>query len=94
MIFLQLSECLYRWFLKHLFQYRWRTAIADEHPVVFRYRGIEPQAITHHIRIGNRLQGLGGADEHIATHHHRMQGFRRSSHHLLVQRQLHTHQVL
>ena len=94
MILLKLSERLYRGFLEHLLQHRGRLAIADEHPVILRHRGIEPETIAHHIGIGNRLQGLGGPDEDIATDHHRMQALRRSSHHLLIQRQLHTHQVL
>ena len=94
MILLQLSKCLYRWFLEHLLQHRRCTAIADEHPMILCHRGIEPEAIAHHISIRDRLKGLGSADKHIATHHHRMQTFRRSRHHLLVQRQLHTHQIL
>ena len=94
MVFLQFGERLHRRFLKHLLEHSGRTAIADEHAMILRHRGIEPETIAHHIGIGDGLQRLSGPDEYIATDHHRMQTFRSSSHHLLIKRQLNAHQIL
>ena len=62
--------------------------------MIFGYRGIEPQTITDDISLRDRLQGLGGTNQHIATHHHRVDSLWRQSHHLLVKRQLQTQQIL
>ena len=94
MIFLQLGKCLYRGFLKHLLEHIRCTTATDKHTMVFGHRGVEPETITDNIGLRDGLQGLCGPDKHITTDNHRMDIIGCHCHHLLVQRQLHTQQVL
>ena len=41
--------------------------------MVLGYFRTKPQAVAHHVGIGDGLQRLGAADIHIATHDHGMQ---------------------
>ena len=94
MIALQFRERLNRWLLEHLLQLRGRTPAADKDTMILRHRSIEPEAVTHDIRLRNRLQRLCGPDEHITADHHRMDTLRRCCHHLLIEWQLHPQQIL
>ena len=58
-------------FLQHLLQDSGCTAVADKDTMVFSNRGVEPQAITHYISIGDVAKTLSSTDIHIATDYHR-----------------------
>ena len=62
--------------------------------MILGHRGIEPQTITHNIGIRNRLKGLGGTNQYIATDNHRMDTLGSHPHHLLVKWQLYAQQIL
>ena len=94
MVALQVGQRLHAGLLQHPFQHVGTPATADKHAVVLGHRGVEPQPVADDIGIGDRLQGLVGADEHVATDHHRMNLVRRHRHDLLVERQLQTQQIL
>ena len=80
----QFLQFLDRWLLQHLFENRGSAAVGDEYPVVLGYRGVEPQAIAHHVGIWHRRQLFGGADIHIAAHNHRVDIIRGERHQSLV----------
>ena len=94
MVFLQLAQLLYRGLLQHALEYRRRTAVRDKHSMVFGDVRSQPQAVAHHIGLGNGLQRLGGAYQHVATHYHRMHILGGCLHHLLVEWHLQRQQVL
>ena len=62
--------------------------------MVLGHRGIEPESVAHHISIGDGLQGLRSAHQNIATNHHGVDALRSHLHHLLVEGQLQTEQIL
>ena len=90
----QFRQRLRRRLLQHLLQDVRRTAVAHEYPVVLGDRGVQPQAVTHHIGLGNLSDALGSTDIHVATDNHRRQTAWRLCHHPLIQRQLQVHQRL
>ncbi len=88
MLFLQLPQCLYRRFLEHTLQPGGRLMRGHKDTVVLGYLGAQPQAIAHHVDIGDGLQGLGGPYVHIAAHYHGTQGCRGLVHNMLIERHL------
>ena len=94
MVALKGGECLNGRLLKHLFQDGRRTTAADEHPVILGDGSIQPQTVADDISIRDGLQGLRGTDEYITTHYHRMDAVRSHLHHLFIQWQLHTQEIL
>ena len=94
MVAQQFVERLHRRFLKHTLQLVGTLTRHHENAVMRGSFGIEPQTVAHDIDIGNRLQGLGGADIDVAAHHHRAQTVGRGCHHLFVERNLQRKKVL
>ena len=94
MICQQVGQLFRRWFLQHLLQHVGRTSVADEHSMMAGYRGVEPQAIAHHVGIGNIANTLSSPDIDVATDNHRGQTPWRLFHHALVEWQLQVKQRL
>ena len=62
--------------------------------MVLGYFGSEPQAIAHHVGIGDGLERLGSADVDIAADNHRAQTLGRLVHDALIEGHLQGEQVL
>ena len=84
----QFVECLDRRFLQHAFQHGWVFARRNKYSVILGNLGIEPQAVAHHVDIGNGLQRLRGTNEYVAAHHHRMQVVGSHRHDAFIERHL------
>ena len=94
MLFLQLTQRLHRWLLKHTLELGGSLVGRDKDAVVLGYFGSEPQAIAHHVGIGDGLERLGSADVDIAADNHRAQTLGRLVHDALIEGHLQGEQVL
>ena len=94
MVFLQLAERLHRRFLQHTLHPLRCLMSGDEHAVILGNLWPQPQAIAHHVGVGNGLQRFGGPDEHVATDDHRVESGRGHFHQLPVKRHLQAEQRL
>ena len=94
MVFQQFRQALSIRLLQHHLQHIRRTTVTDKNTVVLGNRGVEPQAIAHHIGIGDSANALCCADIHIATDYHGGQSLRGLRHHTLVEGQLQVEQGL
>ena len=84
MILLQFTESCHRRFLQHLFQRGGCATAADKHAMILSHGCIKPQTIANDISIRNRLKGLSGPNQHIATDDHGVNTVGGHPHHLLI----------
>ena len=94
MVFLQSVERVDRWLLQHTLERRGVFAGAHKHAMILGNLRSKPQAIAHHVGLGDGLQGLGGANIHVTAHNHRAKALGRTVHDALVERQLQLQEVL
>ena len=96
MALLQLLQLLHTGFLQHPLQHLRRLPVGHEHAVMAGHGSVEPQPIAHHVGLRHRrqLRPTALADEHVATHHHRVQPLGGLFHDLLIEWQLQREQIL
>ena len=92
--FHQAAQFFDRGFLQHEVELVGISSRGNKNTVVLGQVGVYPQAIAHHIGLGNRLQGLGGTDIDIAAGNQGMQGLGSFLQNLLIERQLEGQEVL
>ena len=88
MVLLQFGQPLDAGLLQHLLQHAGRPAVADEDTMILGNGGVEPQAIAHHVGLGNLSYALGSTDIDVAADNHRCQTLRSLFHQSFVERQL------
>ncbi len=67
---------------------------AVKHAVVFGYRGIEPQTVTHHVGLRYRRKRLRGVDIHVSAHYEGVHPLGSRPHDALIEGQLQVEQCL
>ena len=94
MLLQQFRQPLCTRLLQHHLQHIGCTAVADKHTMILGDRGVEPQAVAHHVGIGNGAYALCCADIYVAADYHRGQPVGSLRHHSLIERQLQVEQGL
>ena len=90
----ELAQRLDGGLLQHPLQLVGPLVGGDEDAVMACRLGIEPQAVADHVGLGDGLERLRGADEHVATDDHRVERTGRLGHDALIERHLQRQQVL
>ena len=81
----ELAQRLYGGLLQHPLQLVGPLVGGDEDAVMACRLGIEPQAVADHVGLGDGLERLCGADEHVATDDHGVERTGRLGHDALIE---------